>query len=391
MKKNAADRLVHKPKPDQKSPTKTFSKGLTKSLPPDSPLARTKLVATASAKLTYLLEKVLELHETEKIIIFYENNNTAFWIAEGLELLGIEFRIYANTLKTSQRAAYLSLFDESESIRVLVMDLRQASHGLHVASASRVFIVNPIWRPNVESQAIKRAHRIGQTKPVFVETLVLKDTLEDKMLKRRKEMSNAELKNAEKDLLDDSTMNSIIQNERFIPMPEDGYARPAYLKDPPGFFDRHKLPIPDNYIDVPSNVVIAQPDPRTPSKRKRTSRGAPSPDIPWVESDVSMETDFEGSTPPKRRRSTCGVDSTIVTPEGIVMTTPSRRSRSKTPLSAVIDELDNAGETPSVPVPTLFGDGNPSVCAAQQQPLLANLNSAASALVQMSRQDSVPQ
>lgn len=391
MKKNAADRLVHKPKPDQKSPTKTFSKGLTKSLPPDSPLARTKLVATASAKLTYLLEKVLELHETEKIIIFYENNNTAFWIAEGLELLGIEFRIYANTLKTSQRAAYLSLFDESESIRVLVMDLRQASHGLHVASASRVFIVNPIWRPNVESQAIKRAHRIGQTKPVFVETLVLKDTLEDKMLKRRKEMSNAELKNAEKDLLDDSTMNSIIQNERFIPMPEDGYARPAYLKDPPGFFDRHKLPIPDNYIDVPSNVVIAQPDPRTPSKRKRTSRGAPSPDIPWVESDVSMETDFEGSTPPKRRRSTCGVDSTIVTPEGIVMTTPSRRSRSKTPLSAVINGLDNAGETPSVPVPTLFGDGNPSVCAAQQQPLLANLNSAASALVQMSRQDSVPQ
>lgn len=411
MKKNAADRLVHKPKREQKSPKKTFSKGLTKSLPPDSPLAQTKLVATASAKLTYLLEKVLELHKTEKIIIFYENNNTAFWIAEGLDMLGIEFRIYANTLKTSQRAAYLSLFDESEEVRVLVMDLRQASHGLHVASASRVFIVNPIWRPNVESQAIKRAHRIGQTKPVFVETLVLKDTLEDKMLKRRKEMSNTELKNAEKDLLDDSTMSSIIQNERFIPMPDDEdavSARPAYLKDPPGFFDRHKLPIPDNHVDPPvspSVVMTHQPDPitmTTPSKRKRRgSAAAPllsSHDVPWVESDVSMENDFEGLTPTKRRRkSSSSVDSTMVTPNGIVMT-PGRRSRPRTPLSVIpagldgaADEMDGVGEAPrSVPVPSLFGDGTPSVYTAQQQQQssFGDLNSAAISLVQMRRHDS---
>ncbi|KAL2003628.1 hypothetical protein VTN02DRAFT_3012 [Thermoascus thermophilus] len=410
MKKNAADRLVHKPPSEQNSPKKTFSRGLTKSLPPASPLAQTKLVATASAKLTYLLDKVLELHKTEKIIIFYEHNNTAFWIAEGLEMLGIEFRIYASTLKTRQRADYLSLFDQSEEVRVLVMDLRQASHGLHVASASRVFIVNPIWRPNVESQAIKRAHRIGQTKPVFVETLVLKDTLEDKMLKRRKEMSNAELTNAEKDLLDDSTMSSIIQNERFIPMPDDGdavSARPAYLKDPPGFFDRHKLPIPDNHVDPPvspSGVLARQPDPitlTTPSKRRRRgSAAAPplsSPDIPWVESDVSMGNDFDWPTPTKRRRkSPSSVDSTMMTPNGIVMT-PGRRPGPRTPLSAIpagpdgaADEVDGVGEAPrSAPVPSLFGDGTPSASMAQQlQSSLGDLNSAARALVQMGRSDS---
>lgn len=262
-----ADNLVHKPKPEHESPKKTFSKGLKKRLPPESPLSRAKMVATTSAKLTYLLDRVLELHKTEKIIIFYENNNSAFWIAEGLEMLGIDFRIYANTLKTSQKAMYLSLFDESEDVRVLLMDLRQASHGLHVARASRVFIVNPIWRPNVESQAIKRAHRIGQTKPVFVETLVLKDTLEDKMLRRRKEMSNTELQHAEKDMLEDSTMSSIIQNERFIPMTEDeASAGAAYLRDPPGFFDRHELPIPDSYVEGAGDPYQ---DSVSPSKRKR--------------------------------------------------------------------------------------------------------------------------
>lgn len=235
------------------SPKKSFSKGLFKSLPKESPLFQTKLVATASAKLTYLLDRVLELQEKEKIIIFYDNNNIAFWIAEGLEMIGVDFRIYANTLKPALRTSYLALFRENEEVRVLLMDLRQASHGLHLANASRVFIVNPIWQPNVESQAIKRAHRIGQTRPVYVETLVLKDTLEDKMLRRRKEMSDSEIQHAEKDLLDDNTMSTIIQNEKFLPMFENDngdpnpFARLAFLRNPVGFFDRHKLPVPDSF------------------------------------------------------------------------------------------------------------------------------------------------
>ncbi|KAE8400497.1 P-loop containing nucleoside triphosphate hydrolase protein [Aspergillus pseudonomiae] len=236
-----------------------------KTLPPSSPLAQTKLVATTSAKLTYLLDRVLELHTEEKIIIFYDNNNSAFWIAEGLELLGVDFRIYASTLKPKVRAAYLELFREQDDVRVLLMDLHQASHGLHIANASRVFIINPIWQPNVESQAIKRAHRIGQTRPVFVETLVLKDTLEDKMLERRKTMSEKEMQQAERDLLDDSTMSSIIQNEHFLRMGDDeDLTGPAYLKQPPGFFDRHGLPIPEAN-ESPSSAKKA------PRSRKRGS------------------------------------------------------------------------------------------------------------------------
>ncbi|KAE8146007.1 P-loop containing nucleoside triphosphate hydrolase protein [Aspergillus avenaceus] len=268
--------------PDQpaKSPKKTFSKGLYKTLPSESSLSQTKLVATTSAKLTYLLDRVLEFHQAEKIIIFYDNNNSAFWIAEGLELIGVDFRIYASTLKPVIRAQYLELFRDSDDVRVLLMDLRQASHGLHIANASRVFIVNPIWQPNVESQAIKRAHRIGQTRPVFVETLVLRDTLEDRMLERRKTMSETEIQHAEKDLLDDNTMSTIIQNESFIHMPEDGDFIGAQLAHSPGFFDRHKLPIPDDY-DSPLDQspktkrkpgptdIDSSADTTTPDKRQK--------------------------------------------------------------------------------------------------------------------------
>lgn len=208
-------------------------------LAPDSPLAKTEIVGFSSAKLTYLVDEVLKHSPEEKIIIFYDSNNVAFWIAEALELVHIPHRIYANTLKMETRTKYLAAFNSSPEIRVLLMDLKQAAHGLHVAAASRVYIVTPIWQPSVESQAIKRAHRIGQTKPVYVETLVLRDTLEDRMLKRRKQMSNVELVKAEKSLLDDGTMGQIIEDEKFVAFTdceEEWSGRVARLRKPVSLF-----------------------------------------------------------------------------------------------------------------------------------------------------------
>ncbi|EHY58093.1 hypothetical protein HRR83_005049 [Exophiala dermatitidis] len=210
----------------------TSEKTNTNTLPPKRPLpprttslpanlASTKIIGFTSSKLNYLCSRILDLQATEKIIVFYDSNNIAFWIAEALELLSVQFLIYANTLSVNRRAAYLATFNTSETFRVLLMDLKQASHGLHVACASRVFIVSPIWQPGVESQAIKRAHRIGQTRPVYVETLVLRGTLEDKILNRRQQMSNAELVRAEKSLLDDGIMNEIIRGDGFLEIGED--------------------------------------------------------------------------------------------------------------------------------------------------------------------------
>jgi hypothetical protein len=316
------------PDTPKKSSKKTFHNGVFRTLPPDSPLAQTKLVATASAKLTYLLDRVLELHKKEKIIVFYDNNNSAFWIAEGLELLGIEFRIYANTLKPVLREEYLTRFREFDDVRVLLMDLRQASHGLHIANASRVFIVNPIWHPNVESQAIKRAHRIGQTRPVFVETLVLRDTLEDRMLERRKAMSETEIQHAERDLLDDSTMSSIIQNEKFIHIPEDeDSSMPAYLRCPSGFFDRHRLPIPDDKSMLPSPIAE-----RTPPKRKRNHV---SLDVATSDPDIVT---------PKRAR-TSSSNRNYLSPNGILMTPVRATIRPPWSSPSVVSSSDGALES----------------------------------------------
>ncbi|KZF19924.1 hypothetical protein L228DRAFT_204781, partial [Xylona heveae TC161] len=191
-------------------------------LPPDSPLAQASITGTASAKLSYLLDKILSLYRSEKILVFYEGEDIAYYIAQALEVVDIQYLIYAKSLSTERRSSYVVTFNTTETFRVLLMDVNQASHGLNMSSASRVFFVNAIWQPNVEAQAIKRAHRIGQTRPVYVETLVLKGTIEDQMLQRRKSMTNQELQKAEKSLLDDNGMTSIIQHAEFLPLsPEE--------------------------------------------------------------------------------------------------------------------------------------------------------------------------
>lgn len=245
-------------------------------IPPDSPLAKTMLTGTASAKLSYLLDRVSILHHDEKILIFYEGDHIAWYIAQALDLLDIRYLIYTRTLSLARQNAYITTFNTTETFRVLLMNVYQAAHGLHIASASRVFFVNPVWQPNVEAQAIKRAHRIGQTRPVFVETLVLQGTLEDQMLMRRKGMTAQEHQKAEKSLLDDDTMSTIIKNARFIPLEEeqrrDVGRQVARLQVPQPLFGRVGWGLGD--VDDPDqDLIFPTESPKRKGKRKALSGG----------------------------------------------------------------------------------------------------------------------
>ncbi|KAF2130759.1 hypothetical protein P153DRAFT_287716 [Dothidotthia symphoricarpi CBS 119687] len=214
-------------------------------LPQDSPLRRTCVLGTTSAKLTYVLDKVVQHQMNEKIIIFYDGDNAAFYIAQALEMLYINHRIYARTLDNTKRSEYVALFNEDPDVRVLLIDVACGALGLNLNAASVVLIINPINRPGLEAQAIKRAHRIGQTKEVLVETLVLEDTIEHAIFNRAKNMSRAQHLEA-KELEDDAGIVEIIQNAQVLPVqPEEelGIGMFAVLKTPQQVFgrpNRHK-------------------------------------------------------------------------------------------------------------------------------------------------------
>ena len=250
----------------------------------ESPLARAKIIGTASSKLSYLVDRVLALQQDEKILVFYRGDHIAYFIAQAFDLVNVRYLIYTGTITTDRRSIYITTFNKTETFRVMLMDVRQAAHGLHIASASRVFFVNPEWQPNVEAQAIKRAHRIGQTRPVYVETLVLKGTLEDQMLQRRKKMTTEEHQTAQKSLIDDPVMKELIENLKPILLSQDEINNPrrqiALLRTPQRIFGRVAKGVSET--DNPNSDLILPEGAHSwkakPGTRKRQFSYQPSPD-----------------------------------------------------------------------------------------------------------------
>ncbi|KAG9597155.1 hypothetical protein KCU86_g5823, partial [Aureobasidium melanogenum] len=233
------------PKPKAESPKRknpvsaeTQSDVRDAQLPDNSALRKTSIVGTTSAKLSYLLSRIEEFYGDEKILVFYDNDNTAYYIAQALEVLHIDYLIYAKSLLPAVKADYTVRFNQRPEHRVLLMDVGQAAFGLNFPSASRVFFINPVNRPQVEAQALKRAHRIGQTREVHAETLILKGTIEEKIFERARAMSRTEHKNA-KELDDDGGIREIIQSAQPIPVrATTGADRIAFIDKPQQLFAR---------------------------------------------------------------------------------------------------------------------------------------------------------
>lgn len=81
------------------------------------------------------------------------------------------------------RAAVLNEFTEKKGFTILLLSLRAGGVGLNLTSAGRVFMMDPWWSFAVEAQAIDRVHRMGQEAEVQVKRFVVKESVEERMLK----------------------------------------------------------------------------------------------------------------------------------------------------------------------------------------------------------------
>lgn len=183
----------------------------------------TTILGSASTKLSYLASRLVD-HQKEgiKSIIFFEFEDSAYYLTELLDILGVNYILYATFIGAGQRSNNLADFDSHNSSSyggtTLIMDLRLASHGLTIISATRVYFLSPVWQRSVEAQAIKRAHRIGQTKEVFVETLVLQGTLEEEIYRRREQDEPQQEKSdtSRRYVIDDTGMQQFILRHQFL-------------------------------------------------------------------------------------------------------------------------------------------------------------------------------
>ncbi len=146
---------------------------------------------TASSKLEDLTEMVQEMvAEGRRILIFSQFTSMLDLIEPRLKHAKIAFVTLRGD--TRDRAEPVDTF-EAGKVPVFLISLKAGGRGLNLTSADTVIHYDPWWNPAVEDQASDRAHRIGQTKSVFVFKLIAADTVEERILDlqaRKAELAN---------------------------------------------------------------------------------------------------------------------------------------------------------------------------------------------------------
>ena len=149
-----------------------------------------------SAKLEHLVTILPELvADGRKVLVFSQFTSMLDLIQEKLVEHSIAFaRLDGDTSPTDRRNE-VARFQEGK-VPVFLLSLKAGGVGLNLTAADTVILYDPWWNPQVENQAIDRAHRIGQDKPVFVYKLRCVDTVEDRILdlqRRKAELARAVL------------------------------------------------------------------------------------------------------------------------------------------------------------------------------------------------------
>ncbi|SFG25656.1 DEAD/DEAH box helicase [Oribacterium sp. WCC10] len=142
-------------------------------------------------------ESCLELIESaidggHKILLFSQFTSMFELLERDLRAKGIEFYKITGETRKEDRIRLVHAFNENE-VPLFLISLKAGGTGLNLTGADVVIHYDPWWNLAAQNQATDRAHRIGQTKKVSVFKLIVKDTIEEKIV---------EMQNAKKDLAD---------------------------------------------------------------------------------------------------------------------------------------------------------------------------------------------
>lgn len=134
-----------------------------------------------SAKMELLKELLLETIDSgHKVLLFSQFTSLLSIVRNWLDSESIRYEYLDGA--TTDRMARVDSFNNSADIPLFLLSLKAGGLGLNLTSADTVIIYDPWWNPAAEAQAADRTHRIGQTKSVNCIKLLVKNSIEEKVL-----------------------------------------------------------------------------------------------------------------------------------------------------------------------------------------------------------------
>ena len=145
-----------------------------------------KALITSSGKMMLLDQLLSKLRkDNHRVLIFSQMVKMLDILGDYLHLRNYQFQRLDGTIAAGPRRMAIDHFNATDSNDFcFLLSTRAGGLGINLMTADTVVLFDSDWNPQADLQAMARAHRIGQTKPVSIYRLVSKETVEEEVLER---------------------------------------------------------------------------------------------------------------------------------------------------------------------------------------------------------------
>uniref|UniRef100_A0A8C1SMX8 Helicase-like transcription factor n=1 Tax=Cyprinus carpio TaxID=7962 RepID=A0A8C1SMX8_CYPCA len=145
----------------------------------------------SSSKVDALMSNLLKLRQedpTVKSLVVSQFTRFMDLIEVPLREYGFSFTRLDGTMAQKTRAKAIQDFQDSSpgNPTIMLLSLKAGGVGINLTAASHVFMMDPAWNPAAEDQCVDRCHRLGQSRDVVITKFIVKDSVEENMVKIQK-------------------------------------------------------------------------------------------------------------------------------------------------------------------------------------------------------------
>lgn len=140
---------------------------------------------TDSGKLAKLDALLKELKQgNHRVLLYFQMTRMIDLMEEYLTYRSYKYCRLDGSTKLEDRRDTVSDFQKDDSIFIFLLSTRAGGLGINLTAADTVIFYDSDWNPTIDSQAMDRAHRLGQTRQVTVYRLITRGTIEERIRKR---------------------------------------------------------------------------------------------------------------------------------------------------------------------------------------------------------------
>ena len=140
-------------------------------------------IEESSSKIKGCIELLHSLKDShKKVLLFSSFTSVLDLLAQKLKEEHISYYMLTGSNTKEERQKLVSQF-QNDSTDVFLISLKAGGTGLNLTAAEAVIHFDPWWNMSAQNQATDRAYRIGQNKSVQVFSLIMKDSIEEKIQK----------------------------------------------------------------------------------------------------------------------------------------------------------------------------------------------------------------